>query len=402
MTAFKILLVEDEASWQGILKDYLKVALKGTEYPKNPIQIIGTYNEAKKALESDGPWDLLVVDIRLGSQKNTFGKFLVKRANELEIPTIVVSGEITVSDVRNFLKEYKVYDCFSKDDFVSQDKAFIESVQIILKQGNSNKNNIDSQVDSVENTLASSITNNYALLIGISDYLHINRLNKTMIDASDLYHTLAQNGYQNANMHLLIDKQATKIAISSELNWLANSTRVDDTVIIFFSGHGIQQTAKSQTGEYLCPVEANLKDLENSCISSKEFITILRSIPAHHIVVFLDTCHNSLVNETQEVKLDIKGGLSEAVLTALAEEKGRIIIASCKEEEFSWELPDMRNGLFTHYLLEGLRGSAARPDGTVPIMRLFNYISDKVPQHCSQHPLIKSNAENFIIAISGN
>ena len=58
MSPFKILLVEDEASWQDILKDYLKLALKNIEYPENPIQIIGTYDEAKKALENDGPWDL--------------------------------------------------------------------------------------------------------------------------------------------------------------------------------------------------------------------------------------------------------------------------------------------------------------------------------------------------------
>ena len=400
MSPFKILLVEDEASWRDILKDYLKLALKNIEYPENPIQIIGTYDEAKKALENDGPWDLLVVDIRLGSQKNTFGKFLVKRAYELIIPTIVVSGEITVSDVRNFLKEYEVNDCFSKEDFASQDKAFVESVEKILNAKQHQQAIRGKAVNQVQNDAVLGLKNSYALLIGIADYLHINRLNKTTIDASDTYHTLAQKGYQNANMHLLKDKQANKVTITNEFNWLADSAEVDDTVFIFFSGHSMQKTGGLNAGEYLCPVEANLNDLENSCISSKEFAMVLRSIRANRVVVFLDISHSGGISETKAGNSHVLAGLSEAVFNLLAEQEGRVIIASCKPDEVSWELPDMRNSLFTHYLLEGLRGSAARIDGTVPIIRLFDYISDKVPQHRSQHPFIKSAAENFIVAMS--
>lgn len=162
----------------------------------------------------------------------------------------------------------------------------------------------------------------------------------------------------------------------------------------------MQRVGGFKPGEYLCPVEANLNNLENSCISSEEFTIALRSIRANRVVVFLDACHSGGIGETKEVEFGVKGGLSEAVFTRLAEEEGRVIIASCKADEVSWELPDMRNGLFTHYLLKGLRGDAARIDGTVPIMRLFDYVSDKVPQHRSQHPFIKSAAENFIVAVS--
>ncbi|MEM7726112.1 MAG: caspase family protein [Cyanobacteria bacterium P01_A01_bin.45] len=402
MAPFKILLVEDEASWQDILKDYLKVALKNTGYPDNPIQIVGNYDKARKALENDNFWNLLVVDISLSKEGDTFGKFLVKRAYELKIPTIVVSGKITVSDVRNFLKEYKVNDCFSKEDFASQDKAFIESVEEVLVLNNKQRqqNYGHSAVNQTQNETISGIKNGYALLIGIADYLYINPLNKTTIDAKDSHDTLAENGYHIENMRLLTDEEATKAAISNGLNWLTHSARVDDTVVIFFSGHGMQQAGGFNPGEYLCPVEANLNNLESSCISSEEFTKALRSIRSNRVVVFLDACHSGGVGEAKEVEFGVKRGLSETVFTRLAEEEGRVIIASCKADEVSWELPNMHNGLFTHYLLEGLRGGAARLDGTVPIMRLFDYVSDKVPQHRSQHPFIKSAAENFIVAVS--
>jgi hypothetical protein len=67
-------------------------------------------------------------------------------------------------------------------------------------------------------------------------------------------------------------------------------------------------------------------------------------------------------------------------------------------DEVSWKLPEINNRLFTNYLLEGIRGDAARVDGKVPILRLFEYISDKVPQHRTQHPMLKASSENFIVA----
>ncbi len=407
MAPFKILLVEDETSWQDILKDFLKTALKNTEHPENPIQIVATYDEAKKALESDGSWDLLVADISLGKPDNNFGKFLIRRAYELKIPTIVVSGTITVSDVRTFLKEYEVNDFFSKEDFASQEKDFIESVEKILNSLQKNLNTEQHEkvrranvVEPTQNDTVSVFKNSYALLIGIANYSYINHLNKTTIDAKDLHDTLAKNGYQSTNMRLLTDEQANKAAINNELNWLARSAGVDDTVVIFFSGHGMQQAGGFKPGEYLCPVEADLNNLESSCISSEEFTNALRSIRSNRVVVFLDACHSGGVGETKEAESGVKAGLSEQVFARLAKEQGRVIIGSCKADEVSWELSHMRNGLFTHYLLEGLRGSAAREDGSVPIMRLIDYVSEKVPQHRSQHPFIKSAAENFIVAVS--
>ncbi len=61
----------------------------------------------------------------------------------------------------------------------------------------------------------------------------------------------------------------------------------------------------------------------------------------------------------------------------------------------------MLNGLFTHYLLEALQGAAASADGTVRIFDLFDYISQRVPQHKPQHPLFKAETEqNFAIALT--
>lgn len=239
----------------------------------------------------------------------------------------------------------------------------------------------------------------HALLIGIAAYRHIRPLVKTTTDARDLYDTLLQNGYSPPNVALLLDEQATKSVISDKLDRLARQARPDDTVVIFFSGHGAQLVGGFWPGEYLCPVEAALDKVKDTFISDEEFTAALRAIRAGRLVVFLDACHAGGVGEPKDPAVQIKTGLSETAYTRFLAQ-GRVIIASCRPDEVSYELAEMRNGLFTHYLLEGLRGGAARQDGTVWMSNLFGYVYERVSQHNLQHPFQKSAAEDFIIAVT--
>ena len=48
------------------------------------------------------------------------------------------------------------------------------------------------------------------------------------------------------------------------------------------------------------------------------------------------------------------------------------------------------HGVFTYYLLEGMRGKAANADGIVTLGQLFEYVRDNVKQdtHDTQHPAV--------------
>lgn len=254
-------------------------------------------------------------------------------------------------------------------------------------------------------TLAPSavpFTHGYALLIGVGAYRHICPLAKAITDARDLHEMLLQSGYPAARVVLLSDDQATKTAISDRLDWLARRASPDETVVIFFSGHGAQRIGGFEPGEYLCPVEADWYNLRATAISDAELTIALRAIRAGRVAVFLDACHAGGVGEPKDGTLQVKAGLSEEAYARLAEGRGRVIVASCRPDEVSWELAGMRNGLFTHYLLEGLRGAAADADGAVRIFNLFDYVSKQVPQHKPQHPLFKAETElNFALALAG-
>jgi hypothetical protein len=129
----------------------------------------------------------------------------------------------------------------------------------------------------------------------------------------------------------------------------------------------------------------------------------LSTIKAERLAVLLDACHSS---GTAELKsLDpaegVKGGLSDAAYTLLAQGKGRVLMASCRADETSVVLSGMRNSLFTHYLLDALRGNAST-DKVVRVFEVFHYVSDKVPaQEKKQHPVFKAHnlENNFALAL---
>ena len=62
------------------------------------------------------------------------------------------------------------------------------------------------------------------------------------------------------------------------------------------------------------------------------------------------------------------------------------------KEEVSEEREDLGHGVFTYYLLEGLRGSADMDhDGIITVDEAYGYVSKKVPEVTgqNQHPIKK-------------
>ena len=64
-----------------------------------------------------------------------------------------------------------------------------------------------------------------------------------------------------------------------------------------------------------------------------------------------------------------------------ADTHGFILIASCDKTQKSWEHSDLKHGVFTYFLAEGLAGAAKDEDGYVSILNLFQYASSKTKKY---------------------
>lgn len=253
----------------------------------------------------------------------------------------------------------------------------------------------------------------HALLIGIANYQQVSDLPVAILnDAQDVAATLTSTaycGYNPANVVTLLDVQATRAAILTGLAELAVRAGTDDTVCVFFSGHGAVVGSPGDEDSVLVTVDTDLSDIEGTSISSGEFGQALSKIKAKRVLVFIDACHagGAAVSKslTDGKGHEFKSGYSPNTFAKLATGSGRALMASCRADEVSAVFTGARNSVFTSALLAGLQGAADKAgNGFIRLFDLFNYVAEEVPKQIpdDQHPIFKAdNLEvNFAIALS--
>jgi uncharacterized caspase-like protein len=212
----------------------------------------------------------------------------------------------------------------------------------------------------------------YALVIGISRYQYgqepddveklseknFRNLKVAAKDAKDFASFLTNKGFFPANVQLLTDNDATIKNIKTAFKKLSASCKDPDIknplVIVYFSGHGM---AEDEENHYLVPYEAERDLLFSTAISNDSFNSLLNGLRTNRLVVFLDACHSGALVGLESQKARDGGTLPLYDYSrGLGGGEGRIVIASCKRGEQSYESAD--NGIFTGKLLSLLSGSS--------------------------------------------
>jgi hypothetical protein len=255
----------------------------------------------------------------------------------------------------------------------------------------------------------------WAVIVGIGRYesSDIPRLRYTVPDAEAVYQVLTgPAGFKREHVLLLTDKTEKKPTYRN-LKWalgtfLARSAKKDDTVLIFFAGHGapeVDQRGVERDGfsKYLVPADAEPDDLYSTAFPMDELQTIFARIEAERVVVFLDACYSGAAGgRTFLSKKTRSGHVDDLFLERLARSKGRAILTASRSAEVSLELPELGHGIFTYYLIQGLRGAAdGNRDGIVTLQELYEYVEQQVSQKSravggNQHPVMKGELEGVL------
>lgn len=252
--------------------------------------------------------------------------------------------------------------------------------------------------------------NGYALVIAIANYQTVSCLPAAVQnDAKDVQAALispSHCGYPSLNVKLLLDGEATLAEIRAQLSWLAGVAGPDDSVVIYFSGHGARLAGSSGHESVLIPVDAVINDLRSSSISETELSVALKAIRSARLLILLDACHSGgavIFKDLQGSEL-LESGFDEKSLQHLAEGVGRVVIASSRSTETSLVMPGAPNSVFTQHLLEALKGEIpSRGDGFVRVFQVFEHVAAAVPQTTAerQHPIFKASdvETNFPVAL---
>ncbi|MDO4576202.1 MAG: SUMF1/EgtB/PvdO family nonheme iron enzyme [Planctomycetia bacterium] len=243
--------------------------------------------------------------------------------------------------------------------------------------------------------------NRFALLIGVNEYQKpIQSLRFCESDIDLLEKTLREIGVEHiVKMTTSATKSRylpTKENILRQVERITGLAEAGSQVIIAFSGHGVTMNGKA----YLCPMDANVKK-SDSFVSRDTIFNLLSECPATQKLCFIDACRDEFMVEGAKSISGMKG-LNPAEIT----DPGFVLISSCAKGEQSWEHPQLKNGVFTYFLVEGLTGAAAQ-DGEVTMMSLFSYVNRKTKFYVDEHfevlqrPQIRFNQQevgDFVLA----
>lgn len=252
----------------------------------------------------------------------------------------------------------------------------------------------------------------YALIIGISRYRNNSRgvqnLQYADVDARTLYEFLQQpaaGGFARENMLLLSNEDATLGRIRNALTSFVARASENDLLLIFFAGHGDGDPYARQN-LYLIAHDTSIDAMSQTALAMPDLRRYVeQNVRSKRLILLLDACHSAGLST--EGTRDLGNNLTSQYLeNLLYQEQGRAIITSSDVNEKSRESSKWGNGhgVFTYYLLEGLRGNAdTNEDHFVTVGELFRYVRQNVrlDTGLQQNPrMLVGDNENLALAVA--
>lgn len=242
----------------------------------------------------------------------------------------------------------------------------------------------------------------HVVSIGISAYKHVRGVKYAGADAKAVAEYFRrQTRMPHKHIELLVDHAATLTGIKKTLGVrLFEQVRRDDTVIIYFSGHGAMEAVpkaadRSGTAAYLLPVDADPKALFATALLMKNIDDILRRLVSERVVVLVDTCYAGSA-EGRGVRPAGRGlrAINQAKIMEDLQKTGpgRAIMMACSPWEVAQEWDTLGHGVFTHCVLQGLGGKADRDhDKRITVRELRDYVQEEVRKitHDKQNPMVR-------------
>lgn len=251
----------------------------------------------------------------------------------------------------------------------------------------------------------------YVLSIGINKYAYPDyNLKYAKPDAEFMSREVVRRQsslgyYERAETLVLTDEHATRKNILLALKRLAGggdddgealptgtpdalhnfrAANPEDTVIIFFAGHG-----RAQGGRFfLIPYDIaggaqppSLLDVLARSISDQELERSFEGIDAGKVLLVIDTCDSGQVLEAGEKR---RGPLNVSGVAQLAYEKGIYVLTAAQSYQVALGSQRLQHGYLTYSLVnDGLReflADRAPQDGRLLVREWLDYAARRVPQ----------------------
>jgi hypothetical protein len=283
-------------------------------------------------------------------------------------------------------------------------KKFGKIASLGLKLGDRTKNIVDVQVAKIHNKKKTKMKelddvivlsdvdenipktnidgkNTLAIIIGIEDYKYAPNVDFASNDARVFYkYSKRVFGIQERNIYYRINDGATSgefNKIFAEDGWIARRLKKDQTdVIVYYSGHGAPDT-KSEKG-YLIPYDID-PNYANTGVSLDFIYSSLSKLQAKSVTLFIDACFSGESRSEEMLVAGIRP-ISVKIKNPILTTENMAVFSASTGKQYSSAYPEKQHGLFTYFLLKGLKGKAKGSDKKITLDELQSYIYKNVDE----------------------
>lgn len=220
-----------------------------------------------------------------------------------------------------------------------------------------------------------------AIVVGVSRYPRLpggQQLQFAERDATAFAEQLRSSGVTPANIRLLTGADATAAAIKSAIgNWAAASAAESDTLIIFFSGHGLMERPFGEA--YLLGCDSDPKNPYGTALSVSELqLALQKRVKASNVLVIADAMRRDFFDP--EVEPLAASDFAKQFLQLSTSRSGIAALLGNSAGEFSREGQRWDgHGAFTKHLIDSL-SALTNPDGRITAAGLFERVSALLAQ----------------------
>ncbi|MBI5174377.1 MAG: caspase family protein [Candidatus Melainabacteria bacterium] len=230
------------------------------------------------------------------------------------------------------------------------------------------------------NVRAAPIEDKWAFVVGVSKFAKPGiDLKYSAKDARDLAGYLVKEAnFAPDHVKLLVDEQATKERVLAELGdkWLPRLAHPNDLVLIFISTHGSPSQADLEGLNYLVMHNTDPGSLYATGLPLSDLAAAVKHrVHSSRVVLIIDACHSGAADTAKGL-----GRVGNVDSTSLAQGTGQLIICSSQPNQVSWESKRYPNGVFTHQLIEALRGES----GKITLSQAFEKLKESVQSEVLQ------------------
>lgn len=212
-----------------------------------------------------------------------------------------------------------------------------------------------------------------ALVVGLNKYPS-NELIWCDNDAIEISSLIESNGdgSPNFDVKLLVDTCSKEVLLDSIRELFEGNSEV---CLFYFSGHGYDKD-----GGYLVTTDISASDYG---VRMTDVLQFANQSKCRNKVIILDCCFSAKMGESLLVN-------NSSILG-----DGVTIMCASQTWQSSVESDDIKHGVFTDLLIQGLRGGAADISGSITPASLYSFIDQSLGAW-QPRPVFKTNISQFL------